>query len=312
MNCIKPPSTPQLVEEKNTEVEKIAQESISSRCMFTDLPDELKFDIFEHLCSPIDAIAVAQTSRMNRYLIADQAKVWRRYGAIPPLYFPGTLQAAVAEQVRTMPRDVREALSTLKVPLNVFSATDVRNFSGYVYGMNGSMRAAERWSLRKDFIRMVSSILSCAHAAEDAGVAMPPVPVALTSVAAEAMGDLLNTAQEIGAVGGVFDMELLIGRLEEYAELVRVEIPPLSAEIKSFLSDGVQSELSSASRLATGGEAFRMNERLFWAATYARRAGIRLPPLSMEGMTEEVKASYRTFVDMLGDEVKPLPRADQP
>jgi hypothetical protein len=308
---IEPSSTPQLVEEKNTKVEKISPGFISSTRTFADLPVELKFDIFEYLCSPTDAIAVAQTNRLNRYLIADRAKVWRRYGAHPPLHFPGTLQAAVAEQVRIMPRDVREALSALKAPLNIFSDIDVRNFSGYVYGMHVSMSAAERWSGRKNFDRMVTAISSCAQAAENAGVTMPAVPAAVKSVAAEAIGDLLNKAEEMGALGEVLYMEFLIGRIEEYTDLLRVEMPSLSAEIESFLFDGVQSELLSASRLATRGEVLRMKDHLFCAAAYAKRAGIRLHSLSMEGMTEEVKASYKTFVSMLENDVKPLPRDDQ-
>jgi hypothetical protein len=301
------------VEKKGAKVEKKkTQKSPPRKTKFEDLPVELKLEIFEHLDNPLAAIAVGQTSQLNRFLIGNQGKVWSQFGARPPLDLPAPLQAAVAERVRSMPRYAREALNHLNAPLNLFSNEEVTNFRSKLDSAIANMDFANFKASQKNFSSMAIFLSFAARDAEQAGVDMSAmIPAGIKSVAAQAINELTNEAQESGAEGHLVEMDLTIERIEAFAKQVSVEMPPLSAETKAFYGVGAQQDLARASEHAKNGDVFRLTAHLEFAAGFAKRAGIKLPTLPMEEMTDDAKSVYTAFVKRLEDDVQPLPTDEQ-
>lgn len=295
---------------KTTPAEEKSAEMILRKAEFKDLPPELKMDIFELLDNPADAIAVAQTNKSNRHLIGDLVKVWKQHGLNPPIDLPVTMQTAVTKRVKSMSHEAQVALSILKEPLDVFSDSAVKKFTAHIKSMNYSMLLAEATRSTGKYRAMLSCLETVVKHALKAGVKVPTLSPLLKSAVENALIEEMAVVELHAISEELWETEFVVKRIEICAELAGVEMLPLSASVKAACIQNIEPDIRRARRYAQLGDIPTMNSYLSDAVANARRAGVRLPSMSMGNVTDEVKASYNAFVNLLEDATKPLPIDD--
>jgi hypothetical protein len=281
------------------------------KATFQDLPPELKESIFAKL-NGTGVVAVSQTSKLNHGLVVDNAQVWRQHGVNPARNLPGTMQAAFVGQIRTLAPHVKNALPELETPLNVFSEGYVRQFSENVVAVNAKLASVQNSLLSKSHYSLMFRVLStAADMAAEAGMTIPSFSAESKTVLMEAAKQVLELGQKYAVSGDKLAMDLHLDNIERYVKISGIEMPPLSAEMKAFCRVIVDSDMAIAAEKAARGEAEMMGYSLSSAAINAERAGVRMPSLSMDTMTQEVKVAYAAFIKALDPDVKPASAEEQ-
>ncbi|RZA30751.1 MAG: F-box protein [Proteobacteria bacterium] len=298
-----PPKQTHIGAEQPTTEEKPLK-TPSEKANLGNLPVEVQHEIFEWLDSSLDLLAASQTSKLNNHLIANNNQVWKRFGLDPSLKVPGTPQAAFVNQVRSMPRHAREAYPKSIKPLNVFSKEEVERFSDYVQAMNENLENAE--ANKENRTIFLGYLSGAGMMAEHGGIELPTFDAETRLACVEGANEMMGGAQKYAMEGNIQMLTFEVDMLEDAVRRVGIPMPQLSVQAIALFRTDVDDNLASAKEFAASGDVRQMKRTLDIAARNARRAGIKLSALSMEGMSPAVRMAYDAFVNTLGTDVRPV------
>ncbi|RYF43678.1 MAG: hypothetical protein EOO38_18650 [Cytophagaceae bacterium] len=102
-------------------------------------------------------------------------------------------------------------------------------------------------------------------------------------------------------------MDYFLEKVSMYVKVAGKDMPPLSDEMKNLYRCNLSRMMERASAAAAAGNVPAMHTILGYAVRSAERGGVRLPTVTIEFESEEMKIVYASSLHALDEAVRPLP-----
>jgi hypothetical protein len=279
---------------------EVKKAAVLPKSKIQKMPDEILREILGHLKDTRDAMSFGQACQSTYRVVSDDFSHWSPHGTAK---IPSTISHAAtwATRAKLFSPALKAVLPQLQSPLDVSSVKNIHRASENVACMN---TVAQDVLEEKDFISLYESWQNQLFFANAANLPQPVFPAQVLEGFEEKMPDFTKELTvrfeqgDINHVGDAFDAAFGL------AQAAGLQIP-LTADTDRLYRITGQWRMDIAQQSATDGNVRLMEINLKRSVDYAKILNVKLPSLSMQGVSQKIQTIYEKFVNALEDDIRP-------